>query len=292
MRILVVGENGLLGGNVATIADQRGATVVGTYHSVDPGFDQPSYQLDITSRTDVEDLLNETDPDAVINCAAMTDVDGCESDPDRAHAVNAEGAEHLARAADAIDATLIHTSTDYIFNGERDTPYPEDAVPDPQQVYGESKLAGERLVRDAHSSPLIARLSFVYGRSLPDGTLSGFPQWVRDRARSGDEIPLFTDQRITPSYAAATASTLLDLLEAGQNGTFHVASRSCVTPYEFGELLLQEIGFDDATLTESSMTDVERDAKRPRNTCFDTTKVERTLSRPQSTLAEDLSSLL
>lgn len=292
MRVLVGGANGLLGGNVTSVALDRNETVVTTYHSEDPGFDCPSHQIDITSSTAVNDLVSEIDPDAIINCAAMTDVDGCETDPEQAYAVNADGAEHVARAADSVDAALVHTSTDYVFNGEETAPYSETAEPAPKQVYGESKLAGECRVRETHTDPLIARLSFVYGRSLPDGAISGFPSWVLERAHKGDEIPLFTDQRVSPSYAETTAKTLLDLLEADQEGMFNVASRSCVTPYEFGGLIVEESGFADATLTESSMNDVDQDAERPQYTCLDTTAVEEALGRSQSTLEKDLADLL
>ena len=292
MRVLVVGAGGLLGGNVTSVALDRNESVITAYHSADPGFDCPSHQIDITSSTAVNELVNEVDPDAIVNCAAMTDVDGCETDPEQAHAVNADGAEHVARAADSVDATLVHTSTDYVFSGEETAPYSETAEPDPKQEYGESKLAGERRVQDAHSDPLIARLSFVYGRLPPDGSISGFPAWMLEKARKGDEIPLFTDQRVSPSYAKATAKTLLNLLETDQQGTFNVASRSCVTPYEFGELVVEEAGFTDATLTESSMKEVDRDAERPQYTCLDTTAVEEVLGRPQSTLEENIADLL
>ncbi|EMA16393.1 dTDP-4-dehydrorhamnose reductase [Haloarcula marismortui] len=292
MQILVVGASGLLGGNVTSVALDRNETVVTAYHSEDPGFDCPSHQIDITSSAAVDDLVIEVDPDAIVNCAAMTDVDGCETDREQAYAVNADGAEHVAWAADSVDAALVHTSTDYVFSGEETDRYPETAEPAPKQVYGESKLAGERHVRETHPDPLITRLSFVYGRSLPDGSISGFPAWVLEKARKGDEIPLFTDQRVSPSYAKPTVKTLLDLLEADQKGTFNIASRSCVTPYEFGELVVKQAEFEDATLTESSMNDIDRDAERPQYTCLDTTAIEAALDRPQSTLAEDLADLL
>jgi dTDP-4-dehydrorhamnose reductase len=292
MRVLVVGSNGLLGGNVTSVTLHRSETVAAAYHSEDPGFDCPSHQVDITSSTEVNNLVDELEPDAIVNCAAITDVDGCETGPERAFAVNADGAKHVARAANRVDAAFIHTSTDYVFDGQETSPYSEDAEPAPKQVYGESKLAGERRVQESHQDPLIARLSFVYGRSLPDGSISGFPAWVLEKARKGDEIPMFTDQRVTPSYAKATAKTLLDLLEADQKGTFNVASRSCVTPYGFGEMIAEEAGFADATLTKSSMNDIDRDAERPQNTCLDTATVEGALDRPQSTAAEDLADLL
>lgn len=292
MRVLVVGASGLLGGNVISIALDRNKTVVTAYHTENPGFDCPSHQIDITSSAAVDALVTEIDPDAIINCAAMTDVDRCETDPEQAYAVNADGAEHLSRAAENVDAALVHTSTDYVFSGEETAPYPETADPAPKQVYGESKLAGERRVCETHSDPVIARLSFVYGRSLPDEAISGFPAWVLERACEGDEIPLFTDQRVTPSYAKATAKTLLDLIEADRAGIFNVASQSCVTPYGFGKRIVKEAGFADATLTESSMNDIVRDAERPQYTCLDTTAIEEALDRPQSTVADELADLL
>ena len=291
MRLLVVGANGLLGSNIASVTLDRTDHVVTTYHTSDPGFDCPSYQLDITASMDVDSVISDIQPDAVVNCAAMTDVDECEIDPDRAYAVNANGASHVAHAAEQVDADLIHTSTDYVFDGSTRTPYSEEADPNPRQEYGRSKVEGERSVREVHSDPSIIRLSFVYGRSFPDGTLSGFPAWVYDQAVDGTAIPLFTDQYVSPSYAGTTAETILDLLDSDHSGTFNVASDSCVTPFEFGKAVLREAGFDDSRVRKGSMDDVERDAERPRHTCLDVTRIEKALGRPQPTLRENVEEL-
>ena len=291
MRLLVVGANGLLGSNVTDVALDGTDHVVATHHSSNPGFDCSSYQLDITDGGDVDAIVSDVCPDAIINCAAMTDVDGCETDPERAHAVNAEGAANVARAAEQASADLIHTSTDYVFDGTRETAYSEEADPNPCQEYGRTKLEGEQLVHEAHSDPTILRLSFVYGRSFPDGTLSGFPAWVCDQATDGAEIPLFADQRISPSYARTTARTMLDLLGGDHSGTFNLASSSCVTPFEFGSTILRKAGFDDAKIRKGSMNDIDRDAERPRYTCLDVTRIEEALNRPQPTLREDVEDL-
>lgn len=291
MQVLVVGAGGLLGGNVMMAAQKRGWSVAGTYHSTRPEFDCPLYELDIRFPEQCVYVFEETHPDVVINCAAATDVDGCERDSGQAHDINAEGAGTVADLTTAHDAALVHTSTDYVFDGSQSTPYSETAQTNPLQTYGDSKLAGEQAVQQAHGTAIIARLSFVYGRAQPDGELAGFPAWVRDTAANGETVPLFTDQQVSPSQAGSTARTLLDLVDADAEGIFNVACQSCVTPYQFGETLLNEIGMSADVLQEGSVDAVDRNADRPAYTCLDTSKVESTLNRPQPTLVEDLAAL-
>lgn len=291
MELLVVGASGQLGRAVVATARDRGYDVTGTYRTTEPSFDCPLIQLDVTDKLAVESVVANTDPDAIINCAAMTDVDGCESDPAEAHAVNADAAGHLAEVSFENDIHLLHTSTDYVFDGTRDTPYPEDADPNPVQVYGKSKLAGERQVRKVHSTALIARLSFVYGRSQPDGDLTGFPAWVRDTVVAGDTVPLFTDQYVTPTRAGTAAETFLDLLDTDASGVVNIACQSCVTPAEFGRKLLAALNLPER-IEAGSMADVDRPAERPAYTCLNVSRVESLLDRPQPTLAEDISALV
>ncbi len=288
MRVLVLGANGLLGSNVLTECRSRTHDVVGTYHTSPPAIDVPCHKLDIGNESETVAVLDEVTPDVVVNCAAMTDVDGCESDPEAAMAVNGTAPGTIASACAERDVEFVHVSTDYVFDGVDGSPYQEDAVPDPVQVYGESKLAGERAVRERHSDPTIARLSFVYGVHRGDGELTGFPAWVRGKLDAKEEVPLFTDQTVTPTRAGQAAATLLDLSRDNHTGTYHVACRSCVSPYEFGEQICEQMGASPALLTEGSMADVDRPAKRPKETCLSVESVESTLERPQPTLTEDL----
>lgn len=291
MNLLVVGASGQLGRAVVATATERDYDVTGTYHTTAPSFDCSLHQLDVTDHTAVESVVTDTAPDAVINCAAMTDVDGCESTPESAEAVNADAVGHLAGIVADHDADLLHTSTDYVFDGTRDTPYPEDADPNPVQVYGESKLAGERQARDVHPDPLVARLSFVYGRAHPEGDLTGFPAWVRDTVAGGETVPLFTDQHVTPTRGDVAAETFLDLLDADASGVVNVACRSCVTPAEFGWELLAALDLPER-VEPGSMADLDRPAERPAYTCLDVSRVESILGRPQPTLSEDVAALV
>ncbi|KAB1187525.1 MULTISPECIES: dTDP-4-dehydrorhamnose reductase [Haloferax] len=288
MRTLVIGANGLLGSVVVKTLKERGADVVGGYHSEPPEFEIPLHELDITDTERVAALVDEHDVDTVINCAAYTDVDGCETNPELAAQVNGVAPGEIAEVCTTRNIDFVHFSTDYVFAGDTDEHYAEDTDTDPVQEYGASKLAGEKSVRDADSESLILRLSFVYGARGDTKSITGFPQWVASTLSSGDEVPLFTDQCFTPSRAGHVAEATLDLLEANDSGTFHVASQSAVTPYEFGEQICELIGSDESLIAQSSMSDLNRDAARPQNSSLDVSKIEAELGRPQPTLRDDL----
>lgn len=288
MHLLVVGANGLLGSNVVRAGVDQGWTVSGTYHSTEPDFDIPLSQLDITDVDTALEIFESWDPDWVVNCAAMTDVDGCEEAPECAHRINERAPSEIAAYCNERDRNFLQVSTDYVFDGGSRERYAENATVNPVQTYGQSKLDGEVAVREAIPDALIARLSFVYGVHRETGTLTGFPAWVRDQLLAGEEVPLFTDQHITPSRAGQAAETICELIDADAHGTFNVACRSCVSPYKFGEAICEEMGADVSLLVEGKQSDVDRPATRPSHTCLDVTKVEETLGREQPTLAEDL----
>lgn len=291
MNVLVIGSNGLLGSNVVRDATSREWTAVGTYHSREPNIAIERHELDIRATDRFDGIVRRVRPDAVVNCAAMTDVDGCEHHPERAHEVNGTAPGELATVAAEYDVSFVHVSTDYVFDGTRRLPYDERSAPGPKQTYGESKLAGERAVAKASPSSLVARLSFVYGIHRSSGELAGFPRWVRERLEAGETTPLFTDQYVSPSRAGQAATTILDLLAHDVSGTFNVACRSCVTPYEFGKNIANRTGLPPWLLEAGSMDDVDRPAVRPRHTCLATDRVKRVLERPQPSLDSDLDAL-
>lgn len=293
MDVLVVGAGGLLGSNLVTAANDRGLSVAGAYHSTATAFDVPLSELDIRNADRFTTLLEELAPSTVVNCAAMTDVDACWKQPELAQAINADAPEAMAHHCSEQGTQFVHVSTDYVFDGEWDERYGEESDPNPIQVYGESKLEGDRGVRSAHPSPLLVRPSFVYGvnQAGEKPKLEGFPAWVRSQLVDGEDVPLFADQYVTPSRAGATAQTMLGLLDAGATGTYNVAARSCVTPYEFGRAIAEQMGAGLGSLSRGSQTDVDRLAARPANTCLDVEKVEARLCRSQPTLAEDVDAI-
>ncbi|PGF17146.1 dTDP-4-dehydrorhamnose reductase [Natrinema sp. CBA1119] len=288
MTVLVLGAGGLLGSALVNRGLDRSVDVVGTYHSEAPSFDIPLEQHDIRHTEEFQPLLDRYQPDAVVNCAALTDVDGCESNREAAFAINGTAPGELATSCATHDIPFVHVSTDYVFDGNGRELYDESASTAPIQVYGESKLAGEEAVRNVDGKTLVTRLSFVYGVRGDTDELIGFPSWVRDTLRAGDEVPLFVDQHLTPTRAGQASEAILGLLKSGTEGVYHIASRSCVTPYEFGSEIARLQDADDALITESEQSDVSRAADRPAYTCLDVTAVEEELGRSQPTLEEDL----
>jgi len=291
MTVLVLGAGGLLGSALVDRCLARSVDVVGAYHSTAPAFDVPLERHDIRQTAVFRTLLEEYRPAAVVNCAALTDVDECESSRETAFEVNGTAPGELARECAAHGIPFAHVSTDYVFGGTATDPYEETAPPNPRQVYGQSKLAGEEAVREVDGETLLTRLSFVYGVRGDTDELVGFPSWVRGRLRAGEVVPLFVDQRLTPTRAGQAAETILDLLDASAAGVYHVASRSCVTPYEFGHEIARLQGADETLIAESEQSDVSRAAERPTYTCLDVAAVEDELGRPQPTLEADLREL-
>lgn len=291
MEVLVTGAAGLLGSNVVTRAFDAGHHVTGTYHTTVPELPVPTRRLDIRDTDAFRSIAEELVPDMVVNCAAMTDVDDCEASPDRADAINGRAPGELAATCATADITFVHVSSDYVFDGESESKYAEAAEPNPIQAYGRSKLLGEKRVRENHPSPLVVRPSFEYGIHGASGELQGFPAWVVSRLGGGEDAPLFVDQRVTPTRAGQAAESILELVAAGADGTYHVASRDCVSPFEFGEAICRQIRADESLLTLATMDDVSRPAPRPTHTCLHVARLEERLGRPQPGLADDLDTI-
>jgi dTDP-4-dehydrorhamnose reductase len=217
--------------------------------------------LDISDGDRVSQTLNKDKPDAVINCAAWTDVDGCELDKERAFAANSRGPENLANASREIDARLVTISTDYIFDGEKQGFYTQEDQPNPKSVYGVSKLEGERLAQSAYARAIVVRTGFVFG---PGG--SNFLSRIIELAERGEKIKAIEDAYGTPTYAPELARRLRELVQQDVPGIFHVASAGEGVSYaEFARAALNFGGYASANLETVEMDSLKRPAPRPRN---------------------------
>jgi dTDP-4-dehydrorhamnose reductase len=231
MRISIVGSAGQLG-----TALQR--VLVGDELQL---LDLPEY--DITAFPASLEPLASFGPEVVINCAAMTNVDGCESDPDLAFRVNALGARNVALACQTMDAAMVQVSTDYVFDGTDETPRYEYDQPNPESVYARSKLAGERIVRDLLQRHYIARTAWLY-----DATHRNFVNTMRRLAQERPSLKVVTNEVGSPTYAADLAEAIGKLIRAPAYGIYHLVNQGVCSRYELARRTLDLVGKADYLL--------------------------------------------
>lgn len=251
MKVLVTGAGGMVGRAVAEYCGLGGDLV----------FPYDHQSLDIGDSDRVRQTLAKDKPDAVINCAAWTDVDGCELDKERAFAANTRGPENLANASREINAGLVSISTDYVFDGEKEGFYTQRDQPNPQSIYGLSKLEGERRAQLAYARTIVVRTGFVFG---PGG--SNFLSTIIERARRGEKLKAIRDAYGTPSYAPDLARRLRELAQLDLPGTFHLVNAGDGASYEeFARTALDLGGYSSTNLEPVEMDSLNRPARRPRN---------------------------
>jgi len=213
-------------------------------------------------------------PEWVVHCAALTDVDACEGDPEAAFRLNRDMARTVAEAAWDSGAGLVHISTDAVFDGEGG-PYREEDEPKPVNVYGRSKLEGEQAAAAAHARALIVRTNFYGWNAQPKHSLA---EWFLERLGRGEETPGFVDVRITPILASDLALLVLKVMETGLRGTYHVGGGECVSKYEFGRMVAEVFGFDPGLVRPASVGEARLRARRPKRLCLDGSKAEQALA--------------
>ena len=228
-------------------------------------------KLDIANAEDVWRAVDQAKPDAVINCAAWTDVDGCESDVERAFAVNARGPENLAVASRDANAAFVTISTDYVFDGTKQGFYTQADAPDPQSVYGRAKLEGERLSRLAYDHSIVVRSGYIFGRG---GT--NFLSTVVRRIQNAEKLKVISDTYGTPTYGRDLAARLRELAQAGCGGIYHVVnSGPGVSFAEFTRETIALMGNPIVVVEEVSAAMLNRPANRPQNSRLCCLRTER-----------------
>jgi dTDP-4-dehydrorhamnose reductase len=245
MRLLVTGAAGMLGRDVVTAAGDSGHEVTALARA----------ELDISDQDAVRSAISAARPDAVINCAAWTDVDGAEAEEAAATAVNGTGAGHVALAATEAGSHLVHVSSDYVFDGNGPDPYEEDDPPSPRSAYGRSKLAGELAVDDGRAA--IVRSSWLFG---PHGR--NFVDTMRRLGAERDEVAVVNDQVGCPTYTGHLAPALVEIAEQRLTGVMHVAGGGHCSWFELAVATFAEAGIV-CRVKPQSTADAARPAPRP-----------------------------
>jgi len=261
-KLLITGANGQLG------TGMQKAFLDSNYEVIPLG----KTDLDITNRGQIKQVLANRQPQIIINCAAYNKVEMAEEDAAEAFTQNTLGPYWLAKEARSVGAILVHVSTDYVFDGEKEK-YKEVDCPNPLNVYGESKLAGERLTLMVNPNNYVIRTSWLFGPSMDDKS-QNFVMTLLSRAKENFEIRVVNDQRGCPTYAPDLAMKIRELLEKGASGgIYHITSSSPCAWYDFAKKILELAGVSvkvTPITTEESGTKV----RRPRSSVLENKKLE------------------
>jgi dTDP-4-dehydrorhamnose reductase len=258
MKIIIIGGKGLVAKNILPYFSDGHEVITA---DID--------EWDIADKEKGKAFLQQYLPDAVINLAAVTDVDGCEDNTGLAWKINGEAPGFIAEICKQYHAKLVHLSTDYIFNGRKDSPYTEEDTPDPQSVYGMTKLAGERNIMEKDPSSLIVRAQWVYG----DGG-ENFITKIKKVADEKGMVEVVNDQRGMPTYAKDLALPLKTLIENNNSGIYHIADSGSCTWFEFAGEIFSQLHMDIEVKPITSAR-LNRKAKRPAYSVYDCSKLQR-----------------
>jgi dTDP-4-dehydrorhamnose reductase len=247
MRILILGNKGMLGSDLML-------RLAGAHDVVGRDVDA----FDIVSEDDCRRVVQECSPEVVINAAAYTNVDGCETNREGCFAVNAVGVKNIALACRGRGIALVHFSTDYVFDGWKRTPYGETDPPAPLNVYGASKLEGERYIEALAESYLLIRTAWLYGRHGKN-----FVKTILEKASVVKTLEVVDDQVGSPTHSRDLAAAVELLIEKGHRGVFHVTNRGRCSWYEFARKIVEYAGITDVTVRPIGSGRLSRPALRP-----------------------------
>lgn len=265
---LVTGAMGQLGRTLLHQLAGRGRTAVGV----------DVQEMPLTEPQAIRTVLQAHRPRIVLHCGAITNVDGCEKDPDLADRVNGHATGHIADACAGLGATLLYVSTDFVFDGtQHGTPYAPDSKPNPLSAYGRSKWLGEQAVL-RHQRPdfYVVRTSWVFG---PGG--KNFPKAILDRARSGQPLKVVTDQEGRPTMTHDLAEAMLDLAESkAKGGIYHASNEGQCTWHQFAVDILREAGLGHVPVGRQTAADLNLPARRPAWSVLDTSALAAVRGKP------------
>ncbi len=291
MKIFVTGVGGQLGYDVMNELLRRGHEAVGSDILPEIPQDFEYIQLDITDEEAVKTALNRIQPDAVIHCAAWTAVDAAEDEENRpkVQAINVNGTKYLAEACKAIDAKMIYISTDYVFNGQGETPWEADCKDyAPQNVYGQSKLDGELAVSGILEKYFIVRIAWVFGKNG-----NNFIKTMLRVGKTHDEVRVVSDQTGTPTYTFDLARLLADMAESEKYGYYHATNEGgFISWYDFTCEIYRQAGLKTKVIPVTTAEYGLSKASRPFNSRLDKSKLAKNGFLPLPTWQDALARYL
>ena len=269
-KLLIIGNSGLLGNRVIEIGKSRFETF-GTY-SKHKMKGSNSHPLNSVDRNAVFMLIEEINPDFVIDTHALTNLDYCETHNEEAWAVNVEGSKNIAEASEKINAKYVFLSTDNVFDGKKEKYVETDEV-NPLNYYGKAKVAVEKKLSALNMDYLVIRTSVLYG--IGGRGKESFAAWLLSRLKNGEKTKIVTDQCNNPTFTDSHAEFILKLCEKNEKGIFHVTGKNCVSRYEFSLKIADAFGFDRNLILPITSLELGQIAKRPRIVNLSVEKAEK-----------------
>ncbi len=264
-KILIIGSNGQLGSDLSKEFKSKSAIEIATLDHT---------QIELRDKSSVHKSITELKPDIVINCGAFARVDDCEENPAHAIEVNALGAAFVAQASAEIDAVCVYISTDYVFDGSKNTPYLEDDPAYPLNMYGISKLSGEHMVRSCSPKHYIVRTCGLYGLvQLEGGNGGNFVETIIGLAKEHKPLSVVRDQVLAPTFTKDLSAAIAELIDKGGFGTYHITNSGECSWYQFAKTILDLAGLK-TELTPTTSAEYGAKAKRPAYSVLSNKKIE------------------
>ena len=274
--MLVTGASGLLGANFLQIAQRQQQKTIGVYHKHPIQLPNVTLlQADLTSGQTTRELLATYRPTCIVHCAALTNVDHCQTHPKDAYQVNVEMTYNLAVAAQKVGAHFVYISTDSVFGGQTGN-YTETDETAPCNVYAQTKLEGERVAQAETPECLIIRTN-IYGWNWQKKM--SLAEWILSRLEANQIIPGFKDVTFAPIFVNQLSLIILDMVKQDLRGIYHVCGSETVSKYQFAHCLAKVFEKDDALVRPTAVDSSQLTAPRPRHTALCTDKVTRALNK-------------
>ena len=276
MRVFVTGVKGQLGYDVMNELEKQGLEGIGV--DID--------EMDITDADQVNKVIKEAAPDAVIHCAAYTAVDAAEDNEEICRKVNAQGTENIAKVCEELDIKMMYISTDYVFNGQGERPWEPDDEREPLNVYGQTKYEGELAIEEHVKKFFTVRIAWVFGVNGKN-----FIKTMLNLGKTHDHLTIVNDQTGSPTYTYDLARLLVDMIQTDKYGRYHATNEGLCTWYEFACEIFKQAGMDVSVAPVSS-DEYPAKAKRPSNSRMDKSKLTANGFQPLPTWQDALSRYL
>ena len=281
MKILLTGSNGMVGSWLAEKLSGSSHQTLATGRSdcrLDPTLFHSNFkyqQLDITNSDEVDNQIQQFQPNLIIHGAAVTQVDDCEQNKSLTYSINVAGTAHLLSSAEEVNARFLYLSTDFVFSGNSG-PYSEADTTEPVNYYGQTKELAEQLVIESRLSTCIIRTILLFGKST-NITRSNFIYWVKDNLETGKPIRVVNDQIRTPTYIPDLVKGIMLAVEKGAVGTYHISGKEVFTPYDMAMEVADHLNLDKKLITPVDASTFTQIGKRPQKTGFHIEKAEKEL---------------